>query len=65
MFLNIMDLLERRRFVVYNASFSTNIPYELDVFQDLDQRLKDLVNYDRVMLFMKGSPAEPRCGEES
>lgn len=30
--------------------------------KSLDERLKDLVNYDKIMLFMKGSPAEPRCG---
>ena len=28
----------------------------------IDERLKALLNKDRVMLFMKGSPAQPRCG---
>ncbi|XP_055332345.1 glutaredoxin-3-like [Paramacrobiotus metropolitanus] len=30
--------------------------------KDLDSRLRDLISYDKVMLFMKGTPAEPRCG---
>lgn len=30
--------------------------------QDLESRLKDLVNSAPVMLFMKGSPSEPKCG---
>jgi hypothetical protein len=28
----------------------------------LDDRLKALINTDRVMLFMKGSPDNPKCG---
>lgn len=28
----------------------------------LETRLKALVSQKQVMLFMKGSPAEPRCG---
>ena len=41
---------------------------EKDVEEDaetpaqLEERLKKLVNQDRVMLFMKGSPDVPRCG---
>ena len=31
-------------------------------FQDLNTRLKQLINSEEVMLFMKGTPAEPRCG---
>ena len=30
--------------------------------QSLEQRLKALIETDKVMLFMKGSPSEPRCG---
>lgn len=30
--------------------------------QDLNVRLKELVNAAPVMLFMKGTPDEPRCG---
>lgn len=30
--------------------------------KDLNTRLKELVNRDKIMLFMKGSPAAPRCG---
>jgi Grx4 family monothiol glutaredoxin len=28
----------------------------------LDDRLKELINRDKVMLFMKGLPSQPRCG---
>jgi Grx4 family monothiol glutaredoxin len=30
--------------------------------QTLEQRLRSLLDSDKVMLFMKGNPAEPRCG---
>lgn len=30
--------------------------------QDLSARLVKLVNYDLIMLFMKGTPAAPQCG---
>ena len=30
--------------------------------QSLDDRLKQLINSDPVMLFMKGTPENPRCG---
>ncbi len=30
--------------------------------QDLNSRLKQLINKADVMLFMKGVPEEPRCG---
>ncbi|KAL3310988.1 Glutaredoxin 3 [Cichlidogyrus casuarinus] len=30
--------------------------------KDLNERLKSLIHKKEVMLFMKGSPAEPRCG---
>ena len=32
-------------------------------FQDLNTRLKKLINAADVMLFMKGVPAEPKCGK--
>ena len=31
--------------------------------QDLETRLKKLINAADVMLFMKGTPTEPRCGK--
>lgn len=34
------------------------------LLQDLNTRLKQLINTEEVMLFMKGTPAEPRCGME-
>ena len=36
----------------------THAPHE----QDLDVRLKRLVNNAPCMVFMKGTPSEPRCG---
>ena len=30
--------------------------------KSLDDRLKELINSNRVMLFMKGLPSSPRCG---
>ena len=30
--------------------------------QSLDERLSKLINKDKVMLFMKGSPSQPKCG---
>ena len=30
--------------------------------EDLNSRLKKLINQEAVMLFMKGTPDEPRCG---
>jgi hypothetical protein len=35
----------------------------LNVIQDLNTRLKNLINRAPVMLFMKGVPEAPRCGE--
>ncbi|KAI6186531.1 Thioredoxin and Glutaredoxin domain containing protein [Aphelenchoides besseyi] len=32
------------------------------LFQDLNERLKQLINKSRLTLFMKGSPNQPRCG---
>ena len=34
----------------------------LNVGQDINDRLKKLVNLAPCMLFMKGNPEEPRCG---
>lgn len=31
--------------------------------EDLNTRLKALINKKRVTLFMKGLPAQPRCGK--
>ncbi|KAL0712045.1 hypothetical protein Bca4012_019023 [Brassica carinata] len=33
--------------------------------QSLEERLKSLINSEKVMLFMKGSPDEPKCGFSS
>jgi len=33
-----------------------------DKSKDLNARLKQLINQAKVMLFMKGTPAEPQCG---
>ncbi|KAJ7428910.1 hypothetical protein WISP_00478 [Willisornis vidua] len=33
--------------------------------EDLNVRLQKLINAAPCMLFMKGSPKEPRCGEQS
>ena len=33
------------------------------MFQDLDTRLKKLTHSAQCMLFMKGTPQEPRCGK--
>ena len=30
--------------------------------QTLEERLKDLVNKDKIMLFMKGNPENVKCG---
>ncbi|GAU91682.1 hypothetical protein RvY_03892 [Ramazzottius varieornatus] len=48
----------RQQISSYVPSMSATIKAE----KTLDERLKDLINYDKVMLFMKGSPNEPRCG---
>lgn len=44
--------------MVQNGEFDAMIPKE----QSLDDRLKALINQSKVMLFMKGSMKEPRCG---
>lgn len=42
-----------------------NVSSHLNIFcvQDLNSRLKKLINAAPVILFMKGTPDEPRCGE--
>lgn len=40
---------------------ATAFPSHIEVV-DIQVRLKQLIGTDRVMLFMKGTPTEPRCG---
>ncbi|KAL5266456.1 hypothetical protein ACHWQZ_G003748 [Mnemiopsis leidyi] len=41
-----------------NGELVTTLP----VKQSLNTRLKNIINSHKIMLFMKGSPSEPRCG---
>jgi len=43
------------------GQFISLIP-ALNIKQDLDGRLRSLLSQQKVMIFMKGSPTEPRCG---
>jgi len=38
------------------------VPQEQDTKQDINTRLKNIINRAPCVLFMKGSPQEPRCG---
>lgn len=44
--------------LIETGEFKDQLPKEAS----LDDRLKALVNQEKVMLFMKGNPDEPRCG---
>ncbi|OWA52358.1 Glutaredoxin-3 [Hypsibius exemplaris] len=48
-----------RKIRQYVDSYIPSAPQRM---KELNEHLKDLINYDKVMLFMKGTPAEPRCG---
>ncbi|CAD5224793.1 unnamed protein product [Bursaphelenchus okinawaensis] len=50
------------RNVIITQSFSTETGGKNVEVKDLNTRLKELINKDRVTLFMKGLPAQPRCG---
>eukprot|EP00456_Euglypha_rotunda_P000807 TRINITY_DN101385_c0_g1_i1.p1 TRINITY_DN101385_c0_g1~~TRINITY_DN101385_c0_g1_i1.p1 ORF type:complete len:115 (-),score=14.54 TRINITY_DN101385_c0_g1_i1:111-455(-) len=41
------------------------IPKECKVVEDSSSRLAKLINSSHVMIFMKGSPNEPKCGFSS
>lgn len=45
--------------MVENGELLDNLPVNKD---DLTERLKKLINRSKIMLFMKGSPDQPRCG---
>ncbi|CAD5117550.1 DgyrCDS6312 [Dimorphilus gyrociliatus] len=45
--------------MVESGELLDNLPIEKD---NLTERLKALINRSKVMLFMKGSPDQPRCG---
>lgn len=48
--------------VKYHATASIAPTVQANTAQNLEERLKQLINARPVMLFMKGSPTEPRCG---
>eukprot|EP00566_Odontella_aurita_P015430 CAMPEP_0113566400 /NCGR_PEP_ID=MMETSP0015_2-20120614/22700_1 /TAXON_ID=2838 /ORGANISM="Odontella" /LENGTH=345 /DNA_ID=CAMNT_0000468681 /DNA_START=79 /DNA_END=1116 /DNA_ORIENTATION=- /assembly_acc=CAM_ASM_000160 len=41
---------------------SRDVVHDSNTQKSLEDRLKDLVNKERIMLFMKGLPSAPRCG---
>ena len=47
---------------VFKVTVSTHLLMPL-MFQDLDTRLKKLTRSAPCILFMKGSPQDPRCGK--
>ena len=56
-----MDIVKE---LVASGEFQTMLPTVTDdeSHLTLDDRLKQLITRDPVMLFMKGSPDSPRCG---
>jgi len=50
--------------LVASGEFQTMLPSVTanDCHPSLDDRLKQLISRDAVMLFMKGTPDSPRCG---
>jgi len=50
--------------LVASGEFQTMLPPAVasECVPSLDDRLKQLISRDPVMLFMKGSPDTPRCG---
>jgi Grx4 family monothiol glutaredoxin len=52
-----------KKLVEQDAGAAPSVPEpETQPIVDLNTRLKQLIDTDQVMLFMKGSPSEPRCG---
>ncbi|CAD5231747.1 unnamed protein product [Bursaphelenchus xylophilus] len=50
------------RNAIITQSFSTETGGAEAPVKDLNARLRELINKERVTLFMKGLPAQPRCG---
>lgn len=51
------------RTVVKTGSVNANSgPATSTLSPFLSEKLKQLINLSRVMIFMKGNPAQPRCG---
>lgn len=48
--------------LVASGELKSMLPGTEDSKVSLEDRLKALVNREKVMLFMKGVPDEPRCG---
>lgn len=48
--------------IVKEMKESGELEAMLPKVQSLDERLKQLINKHNIMLFMKGTPEEPRCG---
>ncbi|XP_042231153.1 glutaredoxin-3-like [Homarus americanus] len=57
---NAADLTTKVKTQAAKASLVSTAPVE--PAQDLNTRLKQLINSAKCMLFMKGSPVAPRCG---
>ena len=53
-FIGGLDIVKE---MISNGEFQQLIPE-----QDLNTKLKSLINRERIMLFMKGSPDTPKCG---
>lgn len=45
----------------FNEELAALIPAGF-IKESLEQRLKKLINREKIMLFMKGEPAAPQCG---
>ncbi|MPC71150.1 Glutaredoxin 3 [Portunus trituberculatus] len=60
---NAADLTNKVKTQAAKASLVSCAPTALTPEQDLNTRLKKLINSSKCMLFMKGSPDAPRCGK--
>lgn len=56
---NVPELIKKVKQLLSKALIIPSFPQTKD---DLNERLKKLINAAPCMLFMKGSPEEPRCG---
>lgn len=59
---NAADLTTKVKTQAAKASLVSSAPVAPTSDQDLNTRLKKLINSSKCMLFMKGSPDSPRCG---
>ena len=50
---------------IHTKSFNVLMCLCVRIWQDLKERLKGLITAAPCMLFMKGTPQEPRCGREA